>query len=483
MSFLLFAAFDKVNNKQFQLKYISITIIGMDKDKKKELEKNSFKYKLKKTLIISISLLLVALTAIYITYICTHKDKERNQNVYNNNAPTEIIRKNLVEAFSNITSDGLVSFSLSEDDVNQMLYEGQKDYLVNKEESIYVSFNEESFTFYVDLEPTLGVKTRVSKEYSLSNVDSQTGTFYFKSSKSKMGRLTYIGGKHLQTIDIADLCLRSSLPIKYNKTLDTLEITPSKLLDYLPDTSYFNMLKELIEAKPEVISIDRSLPFGFKLDLSTFKSKGVTSLETPVTGEDILNRVTTSVTPTLLSSLASETTIATSFTLEEYASLFLLDEDYIDKYEYTSPLSSKKVTLSLSKGLSVSSSTDKLTYIFTMFIEGFGIDVNISTSSFLSGVNFTLTQVMDTKVYVGGYEFDTFSKINQTFMGLLSSMFDHVNDCVSFISKTPEMNKLTISFKDVVDNLDCSIIGFGFTLELDNISLDKFNLVVIRMIY
>lgn len=74
--------------------------------------------------------MVVLLTATYITYLVTHKDKNRNDNTYSNNDNVSLIEKNMIDAFSNTKDTGKFSFRLSDQDINQMLKNAPNDVMI-----------------------------------------------------------------------------------------------------------------------------------------------------------------------------------------------------------------------------------------------------------------------------------------------------------------------------------------------------------------
>ena len=277
----------------------------MEEEKKQEENKDNKKkhWKLKVGIVLSLSMVVILLTAIYLTFLITHKDTNRNKITISENSNTELIQKNLIEGFKDIKDSGRYSFRLPDDDINKILLNSSSDLLSSKDESCYIDSS--TSTFYVDLKPTLGVSTRVCyafKEYAVTN----TNEHIFKCEATPtMGKLPYVFG-HRITFEsfFEEVSKRSGLPIRFEDAM--LTVSPIKLFEYFPNDNIKSFVNGLISSKPECISIDPNSLFGFDINLSLFSGASIPSKEVSELLPDLHSRVTNSLNTEFLDSIGTD---------------------------------------------------------------------------------------------------------------------------------------------------------------------------------
>ena len=261
-----------------------------------------------------VSFLLVCLIAVYVLYIFTHKDNNRNTRGATKSENIALIEKNLVDGFKNTKTTGKFSFRLSDEDINSMLSNIEKEDLWKNAESVYYS-SEQEHHFYVDLKRKLGVDTRIDAKLLDQGKVENTYTKNVFIEKETMGKLDYVFHKldlKAFTLKLADKC---NLPVTYSDSVFTL--SPLRFLEYMPNDTVKSYLNELIVLKPECVSLDENSLFGFDIDLSLFRTFTPTKV---IEDEDVnfSEKLTTSLIPEFFSSLTvGEGKVACSFSIGE----------------------------------------------------------------------------------------------------------------------------------------------------------------------
>ncbi len=117
--------------------------------------------KLKQIVISFLCVITILLTLVYVAYIVSHKDKTRDNNVYNDNNNITLIEKNIVDACKDLETTGKISFSLPKEDINQMLHNASSNIFSDGSTNMYYDINGDHHYFCFDLKPRLFVETRV----------------------------------------------------------------------------------------------------------------------------------------------------------------------------------------------------------------------------------------------------------------------------------------------------------------------------------
>ena len=453
----------------------------MDKDRKEKDIKRKF---IRRYLIILCAIIVFLIGSTYVCYIVTHKDKNRAPKLDVTYKTTDIYNKAIVESFSNTKDSGRISFSFSDQDINNLLNVAKEKVLDNKEEALYYELNNNNPTFYIDLKPRLGVKTRVKLSLELVTL-TESHTFEYKVSSVTMGKIPYTNkGRYLTESFFESISKYTSLPISYNKSSNKVNISPLDIFDsFYPKDGLFKVINDLVNKDKSIISLSSSNPFSFDIDLSLFRNNNHISSVTKL-GDDInlYNKAKGLLTEEYLDNIYThdEGATLTKISLEEYNSL--ISSSLVDKESsrLTSNLTNEVVIISI-KELYSSFSVDKITYTFVLSINGYEIDINIDTLSVESLEKFELLETINNKVMISSYEFSMSSDIGVIFMTYLDNALSSLDELSNSVIKYEESSRLlTISFKDIINNLDYNVSPFIFTLAMDNINLDGFNLIITK---
>ena len=323
----------------------------MNKDKrakvKEEKENHPFKHKLKVLLTLFLCLVVVLLIATYITYLITHKDKNRNPNAYRNNDNVSLIEKNMIDAFSNIKDTGKFSFRLLDQDINQMLKNASNDVLPSNAESIYYESKGNHHYFCIDLKPKLLVETKVVIDTLIEGVTIDN-LVILQIIKVSMGKLPYIKDTFLNEEFFSKLSEYSLLPISYSKDSKRIIINPVSFMEYFPSGDQIDILKELINSKPDIIKATGDSLFGFDIDFSSFRSSNQVNPNRSEEVIDLKARVESSITEDFLDSIPSgESKVACSFTLGELNRLIYNSINVLDKEIHGHSLTENKCVLGI----------------------------------------------------------------------------------------------------------------------------------------
>lgn len=245
-------------------------------------------------------LFVILLSAVYLIFLLSHRDYSRNPYTKVSNSNIQLIQKNLMDGFKDTKESGKYVFKLSDEDINHILLNSTEELLPSKSESIYLNSSESML--YVDLKPTFGVPTRV--RYNITNIGlTQTKEHIYQIiTPGKMGKLPYVLGHHIKPEEfVCELSNRSGLPLSW--VGGALVVSPSKLIEVFPSTPIKSFLNEVINAKPECLSIDPNSMFGFTIDFSRLNPNP--SIEKKIAEElpDLYSRVSNSLTTEFLSSI------------------------------------------------------------------------------------------------------------------------------------------------------------------------------------
>lgn len=261
-----------------------------------------------------VSFLLVCLISVYVLYIFTHKDSNRNTRGGTKSENIALIEKKLVDGFKNTKTTGKFSFRLSDEDINSMLSNIENEDLWKNAESVYYSSCEEHH-FYVDLKRKLGVNTRIDAKLLDQGTIENSYTKSVVIQKETMGKLDYVFHKldlKAFTLKLADKC---NFPVSYSDS--TFILSPLSFLEYMPNNNVKSYLSELIEMKPQCVSLDNDSLFGFDIDFSLFTT--ATPSKAIEEGEvNLESKLKDSLSSSFFSSLSiGETKVACSFSIGE----------------------------------------------------------------------------------------------------------------------------------------------------------------------
>ena len=430
--------------------------IGMDEDKKKDSntslsDDNKKKHRKLKIYLTTIgSLFIIVCTIIYLTYLFTHRDSNRNPTSKVDNSNIQLIQKNLLDGFKNTKETGKYSFRISDEDINQILLNSCDDLLSGKEESCYIS--SDTSTFYVDYKPTLGVKTRVQYKFNNYGVNTLNEHFFILEDVPKMGSLPYMFGHRINFESfIKEVSKNSGLPLRWENAM--LVASPVKLFDYFPSEDIKSFMKGLISAKPECILVDPNSLFGFDINLSLFKSNNIPTKEVSELLPDLYSQVSGSITPEFLSSIPSKES-------KEACILKVSDINKLISSKFTKKvighasldLSDVEVILEVNDLYVSLLDTGHLTFVMPVSINGYMIyfinNSNITTSpnEMIMEIELSNTPTLNGLEIKGSY-------LGDVVISELSSVLTSVSSGYSYLSFVDGNKTWYFDFNDIITSI------------------------------
>ena len=248
---------------------------------KKDETNNKKSNRLKKYLSISVSASLFLATVLLVMWFILLRDSNRNHYTRSSLSREQIIQKNYEKGFENTKNDGKFSYILSEDDMNDLLYDGVSKIKDKHVESINIKFNQNGqYTFCVDLKKTF-IKTRAV----VSTYVEDYGYDYvnLKIISVKIGKIEStkkLINKGYLTSDWIDRYFKAChLPITYNEKTKVLTYEVSSFFDVFPETKISKTFFNLAKQDKKRLSVDPST-LGFIVDFSKLRSKDDLSINT-----------------------------------------------------------------------------------------------------------------------------------------------------------------------------------------------------------
>ena len=156
---------------------------------KDDKDKHSFKKRLKLIIIISaLSSLVIVLAGFIFLYI---KLSDKNRNTYKEREleVAEIINKNYIDGLKDVSTSGQFSFSLPEEDVNELLSIASKSLNDKHIESIYYKVGENKHHYFCFDLKRVPFKTRVVVD-TVSQVDLENNCFNLAIQKCDIGQVS-----------------------------------------------------------------------------------------------------------------------------------------------------------------------------------------------------------------------------------------------------------------------------------------------------
>lgn len=209
-----------------------------------------FKKKLKFLVSVSVSITLFFVAVLLVIWSIILTDKTRSTYVRSDVEFSEIINKNYIKGFEDMSQSGEFSFRFREDEINDLLSDGVKAINDKHIENIYYEKGQEKFhIFYVDLKK-MPIKTRVVITTYVSEWDTDKLTL--KIYTAKMGKVEC--SKHLERRGYLtekflnkylDAC---HLPATYNETSKAFIIGAKDYVSMFPKGDFTNLLwNEVLE--------------------------------------------------------------------------------------------------------------------------------------------------------------------------------------------------------------------------------------------
>ena len=228
------------------------------------------KKKLKAILIIIASFIVVVGITLTIVIASLYKDKNRSNYSKTDITYNYIIKKNYVRGFNSTALDGNFSFSLPNEDINELLSHGVKQLNDKYIENIYYDFKEDHHYFYVDLTKTL-VKTRVVIDTVKSPL-FEDGETYLVINRCTMGKVDAFNKLkkkgYLTSKWIDDFFNKCKLPVTYNEETLSFLVKPISLIDSFPSTSISDTFFSLFKENSRTLINSNNSLFGFNASFS-----------------------------------------------------------------------------------------------------------------------------------------------------------------------------------------------------------------------
>ena len=339
----------------------------------------SLKKKINKIWIISmIILLLLTIAGIIFVYVKLN-DKNRNPNKINDYEISEIIKKNYIDGFKDISNDGEFTFSLPKEDVNELLSKSVKKLNNKRIESIYYDVGEDNhYYFYVDLKKT-GIKTRVVID-TLLEVDTLNKCYYFAIQDCTMGKtpaFSFLSKKgYFSQEFFSKIADYSNLPVSYLEEYNRIKYEPIKYMDQFPYGDVASLMFDFVKEVPNVISLDSS-KIGFKVDFTKFRNDDY-SLETEVTEVvDVYQRVKDALESINYTSLPIGIPYVV-MSLNEKEFTTIINDSFLEvkDEEVTSILTINKANFSISRMAIKILDSVTLKYVFDVSVNGYVCNIN-----------------------------------------------------------------------------------------------------------
>ena len=373
-----------------------------------ELKKQAKKKKAKKIILIVMTVLLVlTIAGIIFIYVKLH-DGNRNTYEVKGYESLEIIKKNYIDGFAKTYTTGEFSFSLPEDDINELLSKSV-DKLENKRiESIYYLKGEEDHHyFYVDLKVPI-IKTRVVVN-TISVADPTTNSYYLAIQNCTIGKMSAFGylskkGYFSQEF-IGKIAEYSNLPISYVAEYNSIKYEPLKYLEQFPQGDVAGLVFDFAKQDVSTYSLTQN-NLGFKISFKKFRNTNYSSEIDSTTVVDVYQRVKQALDELDSSTLPIE---------EPYVVATLSDKELTaiinDSFEVTkdddveSTLTTNKASFSINR-VSVKFIDDiTMKYIYDVSVNGYIININQEVEPFGSIYDFETCFFAAEEIESGGIKF------------------------------------------------------------------------------
>lgn len=421
----------------------------MDKDKSFNKKKA---YKI--ATISLISIVLLGLLAILIAFILLN-DNHKNTHIDSKEENTEIIKKNFVNGFSNTSLDGVFSFKLSNDDINQMLMNAYRSIGDTSIESIYYEQVDAFHYFYVDLPRTCMVPSRVVIETYIDHIDGYT--FDLVVSKVTKGKINIFDKAYnkgyMKDGYVNKILEASKLPIRYDETKEVFKVNVLDTMEYFPKGDIKEAIIGYINLnKAKYITLGSAL-FDFNINFSSLRSSSYLKSESILDNVDIKSRLMDSISSFDASSIAvnDEIEVAT-LSNKEYSNYLSSEIDSSLKEVYTSSLTSREATFEF-EYVHALFNNDSIAYKVNISISGYEIDLSMSASKLGSYPNYRYNLSLNTKTCFGDTEIDNELSIAKLGKAYMYKLFKSLGSKYDFYTYSSESNVFGFDFSVVASSI------------------------------
>ena len=418
-----------------------------------QTENKKKKNKLKLAFIISTSsfLFIVSVALILVFVILTDKTTSTHQK--SENEITEIIKKNYINGFKNTGNSGIFSYSMSEDDIND-LFEKANENNTNKyiSKKYYQSIDNHHY-FYIDLKNTFLVKTRVVFDTVVTSINDDF-SYNLGIVSCKMGKTNALTLLKKASLLTEDVFYSDYLPIKYNDEKNEFTVSPLTFIDSFPKSDISELFFGIAKDNLSIFSLNGSL-FGFNVDFSKHGNSAAAETDL-ITEYDLYNELKTGCESVDFSSLSVGDS-RTSYSINEEVLSTLLSRScsHINEEKIDSQLTTETVIFDLISARALMKPDNRIQVSLCYSLNAYHIDfvnelelIDASTIYFSSSIETKNLIKIGTKIYEGK-ENKFVSKVISDMNKILAQLSTIQSEFFTF---TEERNTLDINLKTMNDN-------------------------------
>ena len=237
--------------------------------------------KLRFLIILSTCFSLLAITILLVVWTILLTDKNKNTHVRSDVESSEIIRKNYIKGFENISETGEFSYRVREDEINDLLLDGVKSINDKHIESINYERSENNFhIFYVDLKK-MPIKTRVVLTTYVSDWSNEKVTLKIYTTKiGKVEATKYLTRKgYLTEKFLNNYFEKCQLPISYYESSQIFEIKATDYISMFPKGNFANLIWDEILKTPNSYSMNPTT-LGINVSFSSIRTNSNSNTKT-----------------------------------------------------------------------------------------------------------------------------------------------------------------------------------------------------------
>lgn len=429
-----------------------------DQTEEKTTEKSKKKKKAKKILLIVMTVMFVlTIAGIIFIYVKLH-DGSRNKYQVKGYDTNEIIKKNYIDGFSNISSTGVFNFSLPQDDVNELLSKSVEKLNDKYIESIYYESGEESHHyFYVDLKAPV-IKTRVVID-TVSVVDPSSNSYYLSIQNCTIGKIPAFGvlkeKGYISQEFIGKIAEYSNLPISYVEEYNSIKYEPLKYMEQFPQGDVAGLVFDFIKEDTSSYSLTQE-NLGFKVSFKKFRNIDYESSADSTPVVDVYQRVKTALDELDSSTLPiDEPYVVATLSDKELTAIINDSFEVVKDDDVESTLTSNKAIFSINR-VSVKFTDDiTMKYIYDVSVNGYIININQDVELLNSIYDFETCFFAAEEIESGGIKFaggenDHVREINE----ILNDTFTKVESKQPYAFETSPLNdSFLINLEGISDTL------------------------------
>ena len=373
-----------------------------------ELKKQNRKKKVKKIILIIMTVLLV-LTIVGIIFIYSKlHDGNRNQYEVKGYESSEIIKKNYIDGFKNISTSGEFTFFLPKDDINELLSKSVERLNDKYIESICYDVGEENHHyFYFDLKVPL-IKTRVVLD-TVSVEDPANNCYYLSIQNCTIGKMNAFGflskKGYISQEFFGKIGEFSNLPISYVEEYNSIKYEPLKYMDQFPLGDVAGLMFDFVKEDTSTMSLNPN-NLGFKINFKKFRNSDYVEESATTSVVDVYQRVKTALDETDSSTLPIDEPYVIATLSDKELSAIINDSFATAKDDdVESTLTTNKAKFSINK-VSIKFVDDiTMRYIYDVSVNGYVCNINQDVELFNSIYDFETEFFAAEEIESGGIKF------------------------------------------------------------------------------